>query len=143
MTTETTSRPDGVVLTAIWFIVGAVFSLIGIVAILIFALPAVFTDTTSGIDRYMAVAGVTFGAFIIAILGIADLAAAIGVLQLKGWGRILSIVLAAMGLMLFPVGTIVGVLIIWYMLGDDAKQAFAVDQPKVPDSPAGLEAMSS
>lgn len=55
-------------------------------AILIFAPPAVFTDTTNGIDRYMAVASVTFRAFIIAILGAADLAAAIGVLQLKGWG---------------------------------------------------------
>lgn len=48
-----------------------------------------------------------------------------------------------MGLLLFPVGTIVGGLIIWYMLGDEAKQAFAVDQPQVPDSPAGLEAMTS
>ncbi len=141
-TTQTTTRPDGVVLTAIWFIVGALFALTGIVALLVFAYPAVLTETTSGIERYMAVAGVSFGLFIIVILGAADVAAAIGLLQMKPWGRILAIVLAAMGLLAFPIGTVAGALIIWYLLGDEAKRAFGAAPPAVPDSPAALETMT-
>lgn len=139
-TSSNTKTPDGVVLSAIWFLIGAVFALIGIVALLVFAYPAVLTETARGFDRYMAVAGVSFGLFIIVLLGAVDLAAAVGLLRLRPWGRVLAIVLAALGILAFPIGTIAGGLIIWYLLSDEAKQAFGVAPPPVPDSPAGLEA---
>lgn len=123
-----TSRPDGVTLTAVWFIIGAVFSFLGVAALLIFALPAVVRDS-SGSDQYFAVAGVTFGLLIILVLGALDVAAVVGLFQLRAWGRILAIALAALGLIWFPIGTLVGALIIWYMLGDEAKQAFGVSPP--------------
>lgn len=129
------SRPDGVTLTAVWFIVGAVFGLLGAAAILIFALPAVLRDT-SGSDQYFAVAGVTFGLLMILALVGLDIAAAVGLFRLRPWGRMLAIVLAALGLIWFPIGTAVGVLIIWYMLNDEAKQAFAITSPAAPTEEA-------
>ena len=122
------SRPDGVVLIAIWFILGAVFAMIGAAALAIFAIPAVVSEV-EGDGRYFAMAGIGFGLFVIVLAGVADVIAAIGVLRLRPWGRWLAIVLAALGLFLFPVGTVVGVLIIWYLLGDEAKVAFGVMPP--------------
>lgn len=141
ITTTTTTRPDGVTLTAIWFLVGAVFALLGTAAMLLFAFPAVLDEPTSGIDRYLPVAALSFASFVIVILGLADLVTAIGLLRLRPWGRILSFVLAAMGLLAFPVGTVVGALIIWYMLTDEAKRAFEAAPP--PPSAAELEQMVS
>ena len=122
-------RPDGVVLISIWFILNAVLALIGIAAMAIFALPSVITDTV-GSDRYFAIAGVSFGLFVVLVFGALDVAAAVGLLRLRDWARWLAIVLAAMGLLLFPIGTIVGALIIWYLLNDEAKQAFGVIPPE-------------
>lgn len=126
MTSETPqrARPDGVTLTAAWFIIGAVFWLLAVLAMLVFAFPAVFRESTTGLDRYLAVAGVSFGLFVVAVFAAADIAVVIGLLRLRPWGRTLSIVLAAMGLLAFPIGTVIGALIIWYMLGDEAKEAF-------------------
>jgi cytochrome c biogenesis protein CcdA len=138
MTTAPASqhRPDGVTLTAVWFIVGAVFSFLGVAGLLIFALPAVVRDTT-GSDQYFAVAAVIFGLLIILVFGALDVAAVVGLFQLRSWGRILAIVLAALGLIWFPIGTAVGALIIWYMFGDEAKEVFGVGRPGAP--PGAIE----
>lgn len=118
----TKARPDGVVLVAIWFIIGAVFAVLGAAAILLFAFRAV--SDVAGDGRYYAIAGVSFGLFVVVVSGVLDVAAAVGLLGLRQWGRWLAIALAAVGLLLFPIGTIVGVLIIRYLLTDEAKEAF-------------------
>jgi len=127
--TPTRARPDGVTLTAAWFIIGAVFWLLAVLAMLVFAFPAVMRESTTGLDRYLAVAGVSFGLFVVAVFAAANVAGAIGLLRLRPWGRILTIVLAAMGLFAFPIGTVIGALIIWYMFGDEAKEAFEPTSP--------------
>jgi uncharacterized membrane protein (DUF2068 family) len=127
-TSTTTARPDGVVLVAVWFIINTVLALLGALAIAIFALPAVTRDTV-GDDRYFAVAAVSFGLVLIVVFGVLDLITAVGLLRLRDWARWLAIVLAAMGLLAFPVGTIVGGFIIWYLLGDEAKRAFGTASP--------------
>lgn len=131
MTANTAQRPDGVTLTAIWFIVGSVFFLLGIAAMLIFAYPAVIRET-SGSDLYFALAGLSFALAILILFAVANLTTAIGLLRLKSWSRIMSFVLAAIGLFAFPFGTAVGALIIWYMLGDEAKRAFGMAPPPPP-----------
>jgi uncharacterized membrane protein (DUF2068 family) len=127
-TSANTDRPDGVVLVAIWFIINTVMALLGALAIAIFAIPAV-TRETVGDDRYFAVAAVSFALVVVAVFGVLDLVTAVGLLRLRDWARWLAIVLAAMGLLAFPVGTIVGGFIIWYLLGDEAKQAFGAASP--------------
>jgi len=136
MTTQPTNavaRPDGVVLVSIWFFIQAALALIGLAAIAIFAFPAVIRDTASS-DRYFAVAGLVFAAFILMLLSVLPLVTAIGLLGLHGWARWVALVLAALGLIWFPIGTAVGVLIIWYMLSDEAKHAFGVPVYEPPQA---------
>jgi uncharacterized Tic20 family protein len=47
-----------------------------------------------------------------------------GLLGMKGWARWLAIALAALSPLAFPVATVIGALIIWYLLRDEVRQAF-------------------
>jgi len=47
-----------------------------------------------------------------------------GLLGLKGCARWRAIVLAALSVVAFPVGTVIGVLIIWYLLQEEVREAF-------------------
>jgi hypothetical protein len=117
-------RPDGVLLAATWFLVVAAAALFGIAAILVFAYPAVLAQTATGVDRYLAIGGVSLGLLVVAALGAANTAGAVGLLRLRPWARISAIALAAISFLIFPIGTIAGGLIIGYMLTDEAKAAF-------------------
>ncbi len=129
-------RPDGVVLTAAWFIVVAVVSLLGVAAILVFAHLGGLAQSTTGLGSYVAISGVSFGLLVVVTLGAANVAGAVGLLGLRPWGRISAITLASIGLLLFPIGTIAGGLIIRYMLADEAKDVFARSRRSV--SPHGI-----
>ena len=100
----------------------------------------VLPDTADDPDRGRLViaafrgVGVIFG-----VVGVLDIAAVVGLLRLREWGRWLAIVLAILGLILIPVHTIVGALIIWYLLSDEAKHAFGVAALPEP-TPTGTEA---
>ncbi len=52
------------------------------------------------------------------------LVGAIGMLQYKNWGRILVIVVAVMGLLSIPVGTLKGVYFIWVLMQDETVKMF-------------------
>jgi len=129
-------RPNGVVWVTVWFFINAAIELLGAVAISIFALPAVIRETVGSDDRYFAIAGVSFGLFLLVVSGALNVTAVVGLLRLRVWARWLAIGLAALGLPFFPFGTIIGVLIIRYLLKDEAKQAFgaALPQPTPKES---------
>jgi hypothetical protein len=117
-------RPDGVTIIAVYEFLSAIPGLIGLCAILVFAVPG----TLAGGDGIgdAAVALFVLG-IVLLLIGAGALLSVItgwGLLGLKGWARWLAIVLAALSLPLFPIGTIIGVLIIWYLLKDEVRQAF-------------------
>ena len=56
--------------------------------------------------------------FIIALMG------GIGLLQGKDWGRILSIVHAALSLFWIPIGTVIGILVIIYLTKQEVREYF-------------------
>jgi hypothetical protein len=97
-------RPDGVSVIAIYYVFFAVMNLIGSCAILLFGIGIGFLFVAAG-----------------ALLG---LAAGLGLLRLKNWARILAIVLAIFSLLAFPIGTIIGGLIIWYLIKPEVKEVF-------------------
>jgi hypothetical protein len=72
--------------------------------------------------------GAALGVFML-LLSLPGIIAGMGLLQLRPWARVLTIVLSALNLMNFPFGTILGVYGLWVMLSDDGSRLFA--QPPV------------
>jgi len=64
---------------------------------------------------------------------------------MKGWARWLAFILAIFSLFLFPIGTVIGALIIWYLLKDDVREAFeaAEDAMVIEAAPPGEEVEST
>lgn len=68
--------------------------------------------------------------FVFAIMGVAllvSLAAAVGLRQLQPWGRVLGIAYAAVTLIGFPVGTVLGGFLLVYFFKPEVKAAFSPD----------------
>ena len=131
-------RPDKVTLIAVWFSINAAISLFLLAAVLL-VFPALgLRDIADDPERGMMTFARFFGGFLFVVFGVLDIAAVVGLLRLREWGRWLAIVLAVLGLFLIPVHTIVGVLIIRYLLSDEAKHAFGAASPE--PTPIGMEA---
>ena len=47
-----------------------------------------------------------------------------GLLKYKSWARILAIILAILNLILFPIGTVIGIYTLWAMFNDETKALF-------------------
>jgi hypothetical protein len=47
-----------------------------------------------------------------------------GLLNYKSWARILAIILAILNLILFPIGTAIGIYTLWAMFNDETKALF-------------------
>jgi hypothetical protein len=68
----------------------------------------------------------SFGALCFFLPGIiAYVIAGYGLLKYKSWARILVIILAILNLILFPIGTAVGIYTLWAMFNDETKALFA------------------
>ena len=62
-------------------------------------------------------------------LALPGMAAGVGLLARKAWGRILAIVVGALGLVNFPVGTLIGAYTLWVLLQNSASAYFGAGQP--------------
>jgi len=129
-------RPDGVTVIAVWYFVEAFFLLIGVCSLLALALPAsgVFADIGDPTGEFWAYFGVTCGVIWLLISGIALVLAGWGLLGMKQWARWLAFVLAILSLFAFPIGTVIGGVIIWYLLKGDVREAFEMaENAMVPE----------
>ena len=117
-------RPDGVTAIAVWFFVEAFLTLM--IACTLIAVPfsGVFSDIGDSTGEFWATFGLTCAVVFVLMQAIALLLAGWGLLGLKGWARWLAFILAIFGLFAFPIGTVIGALIIWYLLKDDVREAF-------------------
>jgi hypothetical protein len=61
---------------------------------------------------------------VLLVLAIPDIVAGIGLLYFKPWARILMLVLCALGLLNFPLGTGIGVYGLWVLLDNRTTQLF-------------------
>jgi hypothetical protein len=50
-----------------------------------------------------------------------------GIIKYKAWARILAIVLALLNLILFPIGTVIGIYTLWVMFNDEAEALFEAE----------------
>ncbi|MFL7892867.1 MAG: hypothetical protein AB8I56_12480 [Anaerolineales bacterium] len=129
-------RPDGVTAIAVWFFVDAIFMLF--FACLLVAVPVsgVIREINDPIGEFWAVFGLTCGVIFILVGGLLSVFAGWGLLRLKEWARWLAIILGIFSLFAFPIGTVIGALIIWYLLKADVRAAFELsDAEMLPEEP--------
>jgi type IV pilus assembly protein PilA len=107
-------RPGGITVIAVLDIIGGSFLLLGGMGSFLVGL--------SG-DREAAV-GIIAG-LVYLVLGGGLLAAAIGLLRLKEWARMTRVVLSCIGLIGFPCGTVISVVILIYLLKPGIKVLFS------------------
>lgn len=111
-------RPDLVLLIAIWQFLNALFCSIGIAAIAVFAFPK------AGPADVGTVFGLSIGIFfLLCFIGL-SIAGGIGLLIGKNWGRIVSIVNAALNLLNIPIGTVIGILVLIYLTKSEVREYF-------------------
>lgn len=59
---------------------------------------------------------------LMAVLSVPGLIAGIGLLRMRPWARILTIVVSALGLLSFPIGTAIGVYGLWVMVQPETER---------------------
>lgn len=124
-------RPDGVTVIAVWYFVEAFFLLVGVCSLLALPVSGVFADIGDPTGEFWAYFGVTCGVIWLLISGIALVLAGWGLLRMKQWARWLAFVLAIFGLFAFPIGTVIGAVIIWYLLKEDVREAFEMAESAI------------
>ena len=65
---------------------------------------------------------------VVLIIGLIDFAVAYGLWNLRPWARTVAIIFAIIGLLGFPIGTIISIIILWYLFKPEIKEAFGVQQ---------------
>ena len=75
----------------------------------------------------LTVVGLCAGGFLL-LFGIPVALAGWGLLKQTSWSRVLAMVLAILGLFLFPIGTIVGAYVLWVLTSEPAAAYFGDDE---------------
>ena len=115
-------RPDMIVLIATWQFLSAIVPVIGVTAIFLFAMP--FINDLTDIAYTGAMFGIVISIILLGAFAVISIAGGVGILTGKEWGRMMSIVQAALCLIGIPIGTIIGVLIINYLGKPEVKEYF-------------------
>jgi hypothetical protein len=117
-------RPEGVSLVALYFFAMSIPSLIGACCLLTGMVTAGFSiqeiDFSAGV-------GITTGtiALILAFgLGILLFITGLGLWGMRMWARWLAVGISILSLFAFPIGTVIGVVTIWYLFRESTKDAF-------------------
>jgi len=119
-------RPDGITAIALYFLVTGAAALVGAVLGLAFGDrgPCALLNVC-GIAQILSLP-FAFAAVISSgvLYALVALATGLGLLATYGWARWCAIVLAALTLLNFPIGTILGAFAIWYLLRRDVVRLF-------------------
>ena len=132
-------RPDIIVLIAVWQFISAFFTLIGITAVAIWGFSGAIHDYngwgTQGFTYWRGIPvwivfGVSFAILTLVCYMALAIAAGIGSMTGKEWGRITGVVHSALSLFCIPVGTIIGTLVIIYLTKQETRDYFAANKTK-------------
>lgn len=117
-------RSDGVTIIAIYHFLSALPGMIITIVLLAVPIQAILSKVEAGPRLYWAFFGIALALIFITIPTVLALITGCGLLAVKGWARWIAVALAMLSLLVFPIGTIIGGLIIWYLLRDDVRDAF-------------------
>ena len=116
-------RPELLIAIAIWRFIAASMLTVGIIAIATLAIPAAVEFANTGAPLGWSIVIL----WLLALFGL-SVAAGIGLIKGKSWGRTLAMVTAIPDLCWFPIGTTVGVLTLIYLSRQEVKEYFATAQ---------------
>ena len=115
----------------LWIANGALSILMLFIGLLVINWPGLIPNAR---DSFLA----SFGALCFFLPGvIAYILAGFGLLKYKSWARILAIILAILNLILFPIGTALGIYTLVIMFNDEAEALFRGES-----SPVEMEQVS-
>jgi len=80
------------------------------------------SDSLAAVPIISAIGGFVF--ILVLALSLPGLIAGIGLLQLRPWARLLTIILSAFDLLSIPFGTALGIYGLWVLLNREAEQMF-------------------
>jgi len=130
------------ILGIIHIVLGAMGLLVALVLLAIFGLggaaagAAAVQNDPDALVALPIIGAIGIGIFIlIAVLTIPGLIAGVGLLKLRPWARILTIVLSAMNLLSIPIGTALGVYGLWVLLNKETESLFTGIAPAMPSTP--------
>jgi hypothetical protein len=115
-------RPDLLILVAVWEFISTFGAFIGIIAIALFAFPEV--ASLHGIASLGGIFALSLVVLVLLFYLSIAIAGGIGLLGGKEWGRILSLVHSALSLLSIPIGTIIGILVIVYLIKPEVRDYF-------------------
>jgi hypothetical protein len=133
-------RPDGVTAIAVWFFVEVLLALFltCLFSVLIFS--GFINDINEPVGEFLVVFTLVCGGIFSLLFGLLSVFAGWGLLQMKQWARWLAIILGIFSLFAFPIGTVIGALIIWYLLKEDVREAFEMaEDGLLPEEPVVVE----
>lgn len=124
------TRSDGILLIAIYHFISGFLSLLGMCGL--FSMPFVVGLTARGssdlgageVTAITAIVGLLIGGLFL-LITIANWIIGWGLWRQRDWARTGALALAFLRLINIPLGTIIGGLIIWYLLREDVKAEFA------------------
>jgi len=111
----TKERPTGVTILAVLYVLNG---------LLMLSVPAMITAVVPMEIPFFAEIGLVCWA-VFGILALLYFVVAWGLWKGQGWARIVAIILAILSLLNFPIGTIIGIIILIYLFKDDVKAYFA------------------
>jgi hypothetical protein len=118
----TTRRPDGVTLLAILhFCSGGIGIILSFILLLIGITPLLVLQAHPALIILVLF---FIGAVVLSALSILAICTGVGLVRMRNWARWMTIILAIISLPAFPIGTVIGGLIIWYMLQDGVAALF-------------------
>lgn len=125
------ARSDGTTLISLYHFICAALSLLGICAasaMVAFVIIGAASEPSSS-DAATAVAIMSIIALFISglllVVAAANLVVGLGLWKQREWARVAALALAIFRLFNIPLGTIIGGLIIWYLLRQDVKAEFS------------------
>ena len=116
-------QPQGVKISAYIFFAMAVLTLLGLCGLLGFL--GIALSDTGRYDTASVLPIVGGGACLTLVFAILYGLVGYGLLQLKTWARIAAIIVAILSLCSFPIGTILGGVVLFFMFQEETTQAFS------------------
>lgn len=127
------------IIAIIYIVFGALGLLAGLLLMVVFGGAASIVSVAGQGDADIAVPIIAIVGFFLTwfliLTSLPSVVAGVGLLKYANWARILVIVLSVLGLINFPIGTLIGVYALWAMLNEETNQLFRTGGPQVGPPP--------